>query len=79
MTFLHLPPSGTDPHRWVNPEAVEWFAAFGTESVIRLRTGDTLRTSLSVTDLGRRLNKEMAIRDFDPHAWIHDPPLEPSP
>lgn len=87
--FVHLPPTGTDPHRWINPEAVEWFAALGTESVLRLRTGDTMRTSLSVTALGdklagvtdgQRMDRELlrsigrADRSFEPHDQIEHPP-----
>ncbi len=81
--WVHLPPSGTDVHRWINPDAVEWFAAMGTESVMRLRTGDTLRTSLAVTELADRLAAVYRPRpgapDFEAHdavpgLWAHDHP-----
>ncbi len=83
--FVHLPPTGADPHRWINPEAVEWFAAAGVESVVRMRTGDTLRTSLSVTELGDQLAEaharlvtfgkhRMYEHHFEPHDQIEHPP-----
>jgi hypothetical protein len=81
--FVHLPPTGTDPHRWINPEAVEWFAAMGVESIIRLRTGDTLRTSMSVTALGDKLAQAGERRPlwFEPHDQyvdqIEGPPGDP--
>ncbi len=80
VRFVHLPPTGTDPHRWINPEAVEWFAAHGTEAVLRLRTGDTIRTSLSVTVLGDRLagHRFLSERSFEPHEeMIDSPPGDP--
>ncbi len=68
MRFVYLPPVADAPPRWINPQAVEWFAPMGCESVIRLRTGDTLRTSLAVTALADRLLESSGPRlSFEPH------------
>lgn len=48
MPLIHLPGLPPEPDRWINLSAIEWAAPLGEGTVIRLRTGDTLKTALGI-------------------------------